>query len=135
MIQRKQTLFILGSLVCTFFLLFPRDISNSENCNILLSSLSGSPLNIFFYGSFILGFIAIFLFKNRLLQYRLCLFNMYFQICPIIFSCSYISTKNCQPQLYDLLGFFLVFLVLAFYGIAAIYIKKDEDLIKSIDRI
>ena len=135
MIQRKQTLFILGSLVCTFFLLFPRDISNSENCNILLSSLSESPLNIFFYGSFILGFIAIFLFKNRLLQYRLCLFNMYFQICPIIFSCSYISTKNCQPQLYDLLGFFLVFLVLAFYGIAAIYIKKDEDLIKSIDRI
>ena len=135
MIQRKQTLFILGSLVCTFFLLFPRDISNSENCNILLSSLSGSPLNIFFYGSFILGFIAIFLFKNRLLQYRLCVFNMYFQICPIIFSCSYISTKNCQPQLYDLLGFFLVFLVLAFYGIAAIYIKKDEDLIKSIDRI
>ena len=135
MIQRKQTLFILGSLVCTFFLLFPRDISNSENCNILLNSLSGSPLNIFFYGSFILGFIAIFLFKNRLLQYRLCLFNMYFQICPIIFSCSYISTKNCQPQLYDLLGFFLVFLVLAFYGIAAIYIKKDEDLIKSIDRI
>jgi len=135
MIQRKQTLFILGSLVCTFFLLFPRDIGNSENCNILLNSLSGSPLNIFFYGSFILGFIAIFLFKNRLLQYRLCLFNMYFQICPIIFSCSYISTKNCQPQLYDLLGFFLVFLVLAFYGIAAIYIKKDEDLIKSIDRI
>jgi len=135
MIQRKQTLFILGSLVCTFFLLFPRDMGNSENCNILLNSLSGSPLNIFFYGSFILGFIAIFLFKNRLLQYRLCLFNMYFQICPIIFSCSYISTKNCQPQLYDLLGFFLVFLVLAFYGIAAIYIKKDEDLIKSIDRI
>ena len=135
MIQRKQTLFILGSLVCTYFLLFPRDIGNSENCNILLNSLSGSPLNIFFYGSFILGFIAIFLFKNRLLQYRLCLFNMYFQICPIIFSCSYISTKNCQPQLYDLLGFFLVFLVLAFYGIAAIYIKKDEDLIKSIDRI
>jgi len=135
MIQRKQTLFILGSLVCTFFLLFPRDMGNSENCNILLNSLSGSPLNIFFYGSFILGFIAIFLFKNRLLQYRLCLFNMYFQICPIIFSCSYISTKNCQPQLYDLLGSFLVFLVLAFYGIAAIYIKKDEDLIKSIDRI
>ena len=60
---------------------------------------------------------------------------MYFQICPIIFSFSYISTKNCQPQLYDLLGFFVVFLILAFYGIAAIYIKKDEDLIKSIDRI
>ena len=135
MIQRKQTLFILGSLVCTFFLLFPRDMGNSENCNILLNSLSGSPLNIFFYGSFILGFIAIFLFKNRLLQYRLCVFNMYFQICPIIFACSYMSTKNCQPQLYEMLGIFLAFLVLAFYGLAAIYIKKDEDLIKSIDRI
>ena len=135
MIQRKQTFFILISLVLSCLIIFSIDLVKSKKCEIILNISNEPVLNMFFYGSSLLGFIAIFFFKNRLLQYRLCVFNMYFQICPIIFACSYMSTKNCQPQLYDMLGVFLVFLVLAFYGMAAIYIKKDEDLIKSIDRI
>ena len=83
----------------------------------------------------LLGFISIFLYKNRLLQYRLCLLNMYFQICPIIYICSYISMKSCMPQFLEMMGFYLIFLIFICYGLAAIYIKKDNDLIKSIDRI
>ena len=135
MIQRKQTFFILISLIFSSLIILSIDLVKSEKCDFILNLSNEPVLSMFFYSSFFLGFMAICLFKKRLLQYRLCVLNMYFQICPIIFACSYMSTKSCQPQLYDMLGVVLVFLVLAFYGLAAIYIKKDEDLIKSIDRI
>ena len=73
--------------------------------------------------------------STRLLQYKLCLFNMYFQICPIIYSCLYINEKNCMPQFSEMIGFYFLFFTFSFYGLASIYIKKDEDLIQSIDRI
>ena len=135
MIQRKQTLFILGSLVCTFFLLFLINLVDSEKCNIVLNSSSESQLNIFFFGSFILGFISIFLFKNRLFQYRLSLINMYFQLCPLVYICSYINLNSCVPEYSEVLGLYFIYASLAFYGLAAIYIKKDNDLIKNSDRI
>ena len=135
MVQRKQTLFILLSLVLTCLIIFFIDLVESEQCSFVLKIYDSSPLNIFFYGSFLLGFISIFLYKNRLLQYRLCLLNMYFQICPIIYICSYISMKSCMPQFLEMMGFYLIFLIFICYGLAAIYIKKDNDLIKSIDRI
>tara|TARA_B100000579_G_C22410868_1_gene656262 strand:- start:203 stop:610 length:408 start_codon:yes stop_codon:yes gene_type:complete len=135
MVQRKQTLFILLSLVLICLIIFLIDLVKSEQCAFALKTSESSPLNMFFYGSFLLGFISIFLYKNRLLQYRLCLLNMYFQICPIIYICSYISMKSCMPQFSEMIGFYLIFLIFICYGLAAIYIKKDNDLIKSIDRI
>ena len=135
MIQRKQTFFILISLIISCLIIFSIDLVNSKKYDFTLNVSNEPVLSMFFYGSFLLGLISFFAFKNRLLQYRLCVFNMYFQICPIIFTFSYMSTKNFHPQLFDILGIFLVFISLAFYGMAAIYIKKDEDLIKSIDRI
>ena len=115
--------------------MFSIDLVKSEQCDFMLNISIASPLNIFFYGSFLVGFVSMFLYKHRLLQYRLCLLNMYFQICPIIYICSYISVKNCIPQFLEMMGFYLIFLIFTFYGLAAIYIKKDNDLIKSIDRI
>ena len=135
MVQRKQTLFILISLILTFLILFFIDLANSQKCDFDLHSSTESSLKMFFYGSFVLGFISLFLFKNRLLQYRICVFNMYFQICPIIYTCSYITDKNCIPQFSEMVGFYLLFIIFVFYGLSAIYIKKDDDLIKSIDRI
>tara|TARA_B100001029_G_C14771863_1_gene291639 strand:- start:224 stop:346 length:123 start_codon:yes stop_codon:yes gene_type:complete len=40
-----------------------------------------------------------------------------------------------MPQFLEMMGFYLIFLIFICYGLAAIYIKKDNDLIKSIDRI
>ena len=135
MIQRKQTLFILTSLILTVIIIFFIDLVNSHQCNIQLYLSSDLSIKMFFYVSLILGLVSFFLFKNRLLQYRICVFNMYFQICPIIYTCSYISNKNCMPQFSEMIGFYLLFLIFTFYGLSAIYIKKDDDLIKSVDRI
>ena len=135
MIQRKQTLFILISLVFTFLIIFSVDLINSKKYNLILNSSNESALSMFFYASFLIGLISIFLYKNRLLQHKICLLNMYFHVCPIIFSVCYIFDSQCYPNITELTGLFFIGISLIFYWLAARYIKKDEELIKSIDRI
>ena len=135
MIQRKQTLFILISLILTYLLIYSVDIVCSNRCDILLSVNDQPVLSMFFYISFILGFVSLCLYKRRSIQYRICLFNMYFQICPIIFSFTYVSNYTCFPLIDEFSGIYLIYGTFLFYGLAALYIKKDDDLIESINRI
>tara|TARA_B100000609_G_C17160905_1_gene406132 strand:+ start:28 stop:435 length:408 start_codon:yes stop_codon:yes gene_type:complete len=135
MIQRKQTLFIIISLVLTSIIIFFIDIIDSSKCNLNLSVSNEPVLNMFFCISLIVGIVSFFFFKRRVVQYKMCLFNMYFQICPLFFSFNWLSFKSCYPLYDEILGILFIYAIFLFYGLASLYIKKDDDLVKSSNRI
>jgi hypothetical protein len=80
---------------------------------------------------------AIFLFRNRYLQIRLCIFNIIMLLGSLGLIYFYIAVPFAQFQAivhYKVLALMpFIAAVLNFFAIKAIY--KDDDLIKSIDRI
>lgn len=85
----------------------------------------------------VISLVNIFLYKNRIFQLRLCVFNMLLMVGMMILFAYYILTAKNQidgtllfrvPLLFPLFG--VLFTWLAFRGI-----RKDEILIRSIDRL
>ncbi len=127
MIQRIQTfyLFITSALMFSLFFSNFVIIDNSP-----IQYVEYLPFLIFTIATFALSFIAIFLFKNRMLQMRLCVFNMIlliaFQVWVVI------AISNLQGEstfsisaVFPIISGILVFL--AFRGIG-----KDEALVQSV---
>ncbi|MDX1590986.1 MAG: DUF4293 domain-containing protein [Balneolaceae bacterium] len=87
--------------------------------------------------SFLLSGIAIFLYKNRKRQLQVVKAGTYLQIVSagfsvgILFSLGGFGTFLWQ----EVLSTGLVVLALLFYWLAGSAIKKDEELVKSMDRI
>ena len=83
------------------------------------------------------AFGAIFLYKNRELQLKVVKFATYIQIIAfgfatgVLFSLGGFGTFLWREGL----GLGLIALVLLFLWIAGVGIKKDEELVKSMDRI
>ncbi|WP_291140801.1 DUF4293 domain-containing protein [Flavobacterium sp. UBA7680] len=147
MIQRKQTLFLLAVVVIAilqFFIPFQKVNISETNWDICLlpgcsSEVMGS--NIYFPMVFnsiilILGIAIIFLYKNRVLQYKLAnllvVFNIF--LIGLFFILSY--TKESGPEAISYqFGSFLPLTSAIFAYLAAYFIKKDEQLVRSADRI
>ncbi len=135
MIQRIQTIYLiivaLISGVLPFMLPFWKDANEIEyfaKQDVLIS--------ITFYGITILAFIAIMLFKQRKNQFVVNRLNMIFNLFLLGFFV-YRSLNLSGETLVSEKGigmlipvFSIVFLVLANRAI-----KKDEDLVKSVDRL
>jgi glucan phosphoethanolaminetransferase (alkaline phosphatase superfamily) len=157
MIQRIQTLFWILSFVF-LLLLFPFSLATFKSMNgefILylneLTTAKGETIDGFspsyipaiFIGTLLfLDFICIFLFKNRRMQIRLSSLSILLHIIFIIYLFYYIDgvPVRLNPPMegytihfsYSLL-FILVSMVMNV--MAANFVKKDEDLIRSADRI
>lgn len=133
MIQRIQTLFMLLFVLIGGgnFFLFPLEAIVFEP--ILQAESSLSP-----YVSLILSFVVLInigLFKNRLLQMRInqlvwVLFTLFW--CGFVYLCIQYQTNGLSQFLPDVLLAFIgeVSLLLANY-----YIRKDQALIRSLDRL
>ncbi len=73
MIQRLQTLF----LFVTAGLLFPIFCTDfASNADAAISYMEYRPFTIFSVVAFVISLVTIFLFKNRPLQMRLCIYNI-----------------------------------------------------------
>jgi hypothetical protein len=142
MIQRIQTVYLLltsvisGVLIFVFNLwksieksVFALDLLNSES-----SLLKGIP--VLFLGSAILAFVAIFLFKNRKLQFvmarltiliNLILLGLLIYVSLTLPGEASVSEKG--------IGMFIPILAILLLVLANKAIKKDEDLVKSVDRL
>jgi hypothetical protein len=147
MIQRKQSLFLLAVAIIAivqFFLPFQTYTAADKIFPICLmpgcsSEVMGS--NIYFALIFnviilILSITIIFLYKNRVLQYKLAnllvVFNMF--LVGLFFILSY--TKEGGPEAISYqFGSFLPLISAVFAYLAAHFIKKDEQLVRSADRI
>lgn len=147
MIQRKQSLFLLAVVIIAitqFFIGFQNIIIANDNWPICLMPGCCSDIinsNIYFPIAFnviilILSVTIIFLYKNRVLQYKLAnllvVFNIF--LVGLFFILSYIKEGQAATINYQF-GSFLPVLSAVFAYLAAYFIKKDEQLVRSADRI
>lgn len=130
MIQRVQTIFLLTNLffLMTLYLFFELksfalDIFNFE---ILIN------INLYLIFCSLITLISIFLFKNRTTQLFLNKIQIFFHfISLLLFLLELIASQHLNSIYKLLIPIFPLILLL----LANNFIKKDEDLIKSIDRI
>ncbi|HHH54750.1 MAG TPA: DUF4293 family protein [Bacteroidetes bacterium] len=144
MIQRIQTVFLLLAAIA-FFLLFQFPFATSDIATsgfladkdfdiydnivlIILTALGG-----------ILALIAIFLYKNRPLQVRLTYLSIIAGILLVVVAVVLFyneASKILQKsKINDGVGLFLPVLAFILGFLAARFIKKDEKIVRSADRL
>lgn len=134
MIQRIQTIWLLLAAAASFATLKLSFYSGNKDNN-LFEELTGSSnffLMILSVAVGLLALITIFLFKNRKLQIRLSLLGIVLQLVTLVIYFHQIKTYvQGNFTLTSALSFVIpVFFILAWLGI-----RKDEKLIKSMDRL
>lgn len=134
MLQRVQSIWLLLAAVFAF-LTFRMPFFSGGNTMlpgpIFLTAQSTIWLTIIAALTGALAFITIFLFSNRKLQLRLCFFGIILT-CLFIALCFMETTKFNNGTM--ALSCIIYFAILAFYILAINGIRKDERLIKSMDR-
>lgn len=130
MLQRIQSLYILGfiSITLLYSLRFP--IPFEVNTNTLQWILSYTP-----YLIAILAFVSLFLFSKRKVQIRLNTIILLGSIGYEVFSIIQVFEQFETLKELILIHCALVFLSWIFILLANRYIKKDEALIRSVDRL
>lgn len=138
MIQRQQTLWLLLSTISAILsFLFPF-VSGKEvlKTNLLADKVVDAGSNFFLLiltgASLILSAVIIFLFKNRKQQMQLCLLGILLSLL-IIFVYFMQMNKLAKPIL--ALSCIFTLLILIGYFMALRNIRKDEKLVKSLDKL
>ncbi len=143
MIQRIQSVFLLiaagffGGEFFTSFASVTQSITGIFSDG--LYNVYDNPFLLALAGlGLVLSLITIFLFKNRALQTKLCYFIGTLSILlplvgVLIYSNQMEALGDIDPD--DQLGLYLPIGSLIFSIMAASYIKKDQKLVKSMDRL
>ena len=147
MIQRKQTLFLLAVFIIAIVMIFiPFQVllTSGESWKIaLMAGNSWIILNSNMYYPNILNLLiivlsifTIFKYKNRPLQYKLsnviALLNLF--MVGLFFLLPFTHANSGESIKY-VFGSFLPIFSMGFAFLAAHFIKKDEQLVRSADRI
>jgi hypothetical protein len=147
MIQRKQTLFLLAVAIiaiCQFFFPFQTLTFNEKFWDIcLMPGCSADIISSNIYAPMILNslvlilsVVVIFLFKNRVLQYKLATLLILLNVFIVGFFFLLNFTKEGTEGIISYqFGSFLPVIGAVFAFLAAHFIKKDEQLVRSADRI
>ncbi len=157
MLQRIQTIYlVLVAIACILLFFFPLAFFYNEmegnyrffiygvqsmdpDPKVVFGSFFAIPLIFFVVVSFIFAVSAIFLYKNRPLQNRLCTFNVLTNIVFIMVVFFFYITRiksmtSTEPE-YNYFGMVLPLISLALLILASRAIMKDEALVKSTDRL
>jgi hypothetical protein len=142
MIQRVQTVYLLITSIISGVLIFVFNLWKSIEKSIFALDLLKSESNvlklipILFLVSAMLAFVAIFIFKNRKLQFvigrltiliNLILLGLLIYVSLTLPGEASVSEKG--------IGMFIPILAILLLVLANKAIKKDEDLVKSVDRL
>ena len=151
MIQRIQSLYlvaIVALMVTAIFTPLAYFVAGAEEYLLYAFSLKGGELS---YSTMYMGvvvalaaiipFVTIFLFKNRMLQIRLCAVELVLLIGSVIFMAIYYylgsrmfaNLEFCTQGFRIAIIFPLVSIVLDYLAMRAIF--HDEMLVRSLDRI
>lgn len=134
MIQRPQTLYLLFAALLNFAAFFNSIYSNAmtDPAEWIGYGLAGS-LTL----AMVIALGSIFLYKNRLLQLRIVKIGTYIQIIALGFGAGvFFSLGGFGIFLWqETIGVGFIALSLALYWLAGRSIKKDEELVQSMDRI
>ncbi|QNA45642.1 DUF4293 domain-containing protein [Lacibacter sediminis] len=134
MIQRIQTIWLLLAAAASFATLKLSFYSGNKDNN-LFEELTGSShflLMILSVAVGLLALITIFLYKNRKLQIRLSLLGIVLQL--VALAVYFQQTKTYVQGSFTLTSV-ISFVIPIFFILAWLGIRKDEKLIKSMDRL
>lgn len=136
MIQRKQTLWLLLSVICAFLsYLFPFFSGTKQGANGIekanIDAISTFALMILTGIAMLLSLVAIFLYKNRKLQLRFCVGGILLSALIIVLYFAEIKSLSGSIALSSV----FVFALPVCYIMAALGIRKDEKTVKALDRL
>ena len=128
MIQRIQTLYILIVIILSFLMLkLTIDFSNDIKLNSLVKTYY-----VFYIIPFI-GILTLFLYKKRVIQSKMCLIMLGINVLVLISYGLKIYEGNSSYINLVLIACSIIECILLFVARKAI--NKDENLVRSIDRI
>ena len=129
MIQRVQSLFFFFSAICSVTIVYTFPVLQDETTSYLLKE-HFSDARLFVFLSAALSIFAIFQFKNRIRQ------QIIASIARLMITIAFflIAFLHREEQVF---GLGMILLVVPFVTLIAanFFIKKDEKLVKSADRI
>lgn len=135
MIQRIQSAWLLLAAACAFAgLKFPF-YSGTKLVDPLLLELNGTETVLLLITGITVGglaLITIFLFKNRTLQFRLCLLGILLQL--VLIYLYYREVTGFTQGTYSLTSILQPAILLSFI-LAAVGIRKDAKMVKDSDRL
>ena len=143
MIQRIQTLYMfiaaIASGVLIFFLSLWKDVSGNE---FLVLDLLGEDsflmkmIPVLFLLSAVLSLLSILMFRTRKKQFVLNRLNILINLILLGVLIYHLLTLSGETKVSEKgIGAVLPVIVILFLAIANRAIKKDEDLVKSVDRL
>jgi hypothetical protein len=136
MIQRIQSIWLLLAAVFAFLTFklpfYQGAVLQATDVKTAVDAQSTIWLTVVAALAGALAFINIFFFNNRKLQLRLCVFGIILTL-TLIALCFVEMSKFTNGSL--ALSCVIYFAILAFYIMALNGIRKDEKLIKSMDRL
>lgn len=148
MIQRIQTLwFFLAAVAAALIFFFPViELTAENNMKIYeYSSISIAGIDNLIQTSYIiagltgiialLSFLGIFLYKNRILQMRISTFASLLVIFLVVLLTYFSWSKLANPGAAIGLSAVLPIIIFIFLLMARRAVKKDDNLVKSVDRI
>ena len=142
MIQRVQTVYLLITAIISGVLIFVFNLWKSIEKSIFALDLLKSESNllklipVLFLVAAIFAFVAIFIFKNRKLQFVIGRFTILINLI-LLGLLIYVSlTLPGEASVSEKgIGMFVPILAVLLLVLANKAIKKDEDLVKSVDRL
>ena len=141
MIQRKQSLFLLGSTCISVLLLYLplfEMLPEKEADTVRQFTISINALLLILNGAIgILSFVAIFLYKNRNIQLRMCNLALLLTcvLIGLIFFLADTMTSGMNQKIHYVYGSYLPLIQILIIFLAALFIKQDEKLVRSADRL
>lgn len=135
MIQRIQSIYLLIALIVMGVLPFVFQLETTAAGEKVFFTDHITDL-ILFLSSAVLSLITIFLFSNRKLQFVLCRLNIILNLILLgLFVYHSLSVSGEVATSEKGIGMFLPIFSIVFLVLANKAIKKDEDLVKSVDRL
>lgn len=134
MIQRIQSIWLLlagAASIATLKLSF----YSNNNGKVVNPELTGSTsflILILAVAVALTAFIAIFLYKNRKKQIQITLLGLFLQIVTLVMY--FVQVKNYEPGNFTLTSV-VSFIIPVLFILAWLGIRKDEKLVKSMDRL
>ena len=142
MIQRIQTIYLFLASIVSGGLIFMFNLWSTLKEQIYVVDLfvkeliSFKMIPIMFFVSAILSIVTIFLYKDRKLQFvvgRIIILINLFLLALLIYLSLTLSGETLVSE--KGIGMFLPILAILLVVLANKAIKKDEDLVKSVDRL
>ncbi len=137
MIQRQQSLWLLLSALSGFlsfelpFFSGVKQLVNNSGKAVFLNAGSTLFLMVLTGASILLSLVTLFMFKDRKLQLRLCFVGIGISILVLVLYFVEMAKMSGSISLWSIFAF----LIPISYVMAARGIRRDEKLIKSLDKL